>query len=100
MATGLDRSMVRDVCSPVINTSAVELSEKGGEDQVAHPSGTGPLFSMGVLKRTLISPSEIKSCMLPKGRPEMSIFLVAARYAALGFDIACGQGFVGITLAA
>jgi hypothetical protein len=38
--------------------------------------------------------------MLPKGRPEMSIFLVAARYAALGFDIACGQGFVGITLAA
>lgn len=68
-------------------TNGLGSSEKGGEDHVAQPSGTGPVFDNVWLKATKTVSSLITSTELPSGRPEKSIFVVAARYSASGLSI-------------
>src|SRR5690554_6754438 len=79
--------MVRVVRSIANKTSGRGSSENGGEDQVPQPVGTGPRFSIGVLKVTVRVPSVIESTEVPKGIPEISFFVVMARYTASGLII-------------
>jgi hypothetical protein len=57
-------------------TNGFAVSEKGGEDQVAHPLGTGPRLFMAELNVTVCNPSDTEVRLVPDGTPEKSSFWV------------------------